>query len=231
MSIVVVVSRDNGGYMFKQIVIDTVTKYFPQVKIGYKDQSTLLKFLGILLFFNPSFMVSETTTIGDTIYYPNINYINVHPATSFIILMHELIHVKDAQKITKPFFSFLYMLPQILFLPALLLFLISWKIAVPVILLFLLPLPAYFRMVFEKRAYMASLYTMNKLNVKSNYNININDQKILFVQQFKNGTYYFAWLFSGVSDEFDVATQKILQGERPYDDPVFDILDEIISVF
>lgn len=218
--------------MFKQIVMDTVTKYFPQVKIGYKDQSTLTKLLGILLFFTPAFMVSETTTIGNTIYYPNVNYVNVHPATSFIILMHELIHVQDAQKITKPFFSLLYLLPQLLFLPILLLLLlISWKIAIPIALLFLLPLPAYFRMKFEKRAYMASLYTMNKLNIKSNYNININDQKNLFVQQFKNATYYFAWPFNEISGEFDMATQKILNGERPYDDPVFDILDEIISVF
>src|SRR5208337_4529336 len=156
-----------------------------------------------------------TTTIGNTIYYTTAVYIDHHPVSSFVILAHELVHVYDEQKLTKPLFSVLYLLPQLLFLPSLLLFAINWHIAIPIVLLCLLPLPAYFRMIFEKRAYIASLYTMNKLNIKSHYHIDIKAQKEVFIRQFKNLDYYYVWPFHNLDKEFEVALQKIRAGERP----------------
>lgn len=176
-------------------------------------------------------MTQFATTVGDTIYYPTASYINHHPVSAFVTLAHEIVHIYDERKITKILFSILYFLPQLLFIPALLLFLISWKIAIPIMLLCLLPIPSYFRMVFEKRAYMASLYTMNKLNIKSHYHINIREQKDVFLQQFKSMDYYYVWPFHHLDKEFDGAVEKIWAGERPYNDKVFDILDQIIEVF
>lgn len=217
--------------MFKPAVTDTVLRLFPTVKIAYKDQSILMKVLSALLFFNPIFMTQYATTIGDTIYYPTASYINHHPVSAFVVLTHEIVHIHDERKMTKLIFSLLYLLPQLLVLPALLLFLVNWHIAIPIILLCLLPIPAYFRMIFEKRAYMASLYTMNKLNIKSHYHINITEQKDFFLQQFKSINYYYVWPFHHLDKEFEVALQKIRAGERPYNDKVFDILDQIIEVF
>jgi len=217
--------------MLKQSVMDTVLSFFPKVKIGYKNQSTFMKIIGGLLFFNPLFMKSFITTIGSTIYYPSSAYVDAHPVSSLVVLLHELVHVHDEKKYTEVLFNLLYLMPQllaILFIP--LLFLVGWKFAL-LSLLFLAPIPAYFRMYFEKRAYIASLYVMNKLNaLHPDYKIDLDDRSNFFVQQFKNGSYYFMWPFSNLDKEFAGALQLIKNGERPYQDDLFDILDKIIAV-
>jgi|SRR5579885_1002689 len=218
--------------MIKQQVLDKVAQFFPDVKIAYKDQSTLMKILGFLLFFNPAFMTSYITTLGSTIYFPSQTYVNAHPVSSLVVLLHELTHVKDEKKISKVLFSLAYLLPQLLvllFLP--LLFIFGWKVAL-FSLIFLAPLPAYFRMIFEKRAYMTSIYVINKLNqTHPDYKINLDDQTKFFVAQFKNFSYYVMWPFNSIDKEFATALQLIKDGKRPYEDPVFDILDQIVVVF
>lgn len=218
--------------MIKQVVLDKVAQYFPKAKIGFKDQSTFMKIIGALLFFNPGFMTQFITTIGDTIYYPSATYVNSHPVSSFVVLLHELVHVYDEKKYSKILFMLSYLLPQLLvllFLP--LLFLVGWKFAL-ISLVFLAPFPAYFRMHFEKRAYIASLYVMQKLNMSHpDYKIDIDDRSNFFTQQFKNASYYFMWPFSNINSDFTKAVDAIKSGNRPYEDKLFDILDEIVSVF
>lgn len=216
--------------MIKQPVLDMVHKFFPSVVIAFKDQSLFMKILGKILFFNKSFMTNYITTIGETIYYPSANYVNGHPASAFIVLLHELVHVRDEKTVGKTIFDALYLLPQILaFLAIPLFFVIGfWSL---LFLLFAAPLPAYFRMNYEKRAYLASLYVMKKLNDKCQYNIDLNDKKQYFLQQFKSSSYYFMWPFSNLDAQFTAALTKINNNERPYDDMIFDILDQIIAVY
>lgn len=217
--------------MIKVAVMEVVHQIFPNVKIAYKDHSLLMRVLSTLLFFNPLFMRSYITVLGNTVYFPSDHYPNSHPVSSFIVLLHELVHVYDQDRLSKPLFSILYLFPQILFLPTLLLFLISWKIALPLILLTLLPWPAYFRMIFEKRAYLASLYVIHCLNNKYHYNINLHQKKQFFIEQFKDSYYYYVWPFKSLDNDFNQAIKKILQGSRPYEDHIFDILDRLILLF
>ena len=216
--------------MFSETVLAKVTQLFPDVKIDYKNNSTLMKILGKIMFIAPTFMSSYTTTVGSAIYFPSEEFVNARPESSLVILLHELVHVTDAHKLTKPLFGFLYLSPQILIFAAALLFLISWKVALPLLLLFGAPVPSYFRMLFERRAYMASLYSMKKLNDKYGNNIDLDAEMKFFLTQFKGPAYYFMYPFSNLDTQFANALQKIKNNQRPYEDKVFDVLDEILAV-
>lgn len=214
---------------FQDLVLEAQKK-FPDLQVKYKDQSSFMKVLGTLMFFNKSFMTDYTTTIGSTVYFPTQSFVQVRPVSASMILLHELVHVHDANKWTRPVFSFLYLTPQILALLCLPLFLISWKLALPLMVLFLLPLPSYFRMLFEKRAYLVSLYVIKILGDKYSFNSNLPSEESFIVEQFKGSGYYFSWPFSNLQKEFDDAVNKIKSGQRPYEDPVFDIIDDLVKL-
>lgn len=216
--------------MFNNVLMSKILEHFPKLQIKFKDQSIFMKFLGTLLFFNKEFMKTFTTTIGSTIYYPSQDFFNTRPVSSLVILLHELVHMNDAKKISKYLFSFLYLSPQILAPFSLLLLFFSWKLAIPLTILFLCPVPSYFRMLFEKRAYMASLYVMKKLADKNKYTINLVDQKDFFLTQFKKSFYYYMWPFNNLDKDFVEALNKINDGKRPFENEIFDILDDIVAV-
>jgi ABC-type multidrug transport system fused ATPase/permease subunit len=210
-------------------IIDNATKYFPTLKIKYKDSSFFMKLLSYILFFNKVFMTKYTTTIGPTIYFPSEAFIKLRPISSLNILLHELTHINDSMKFGTFLYSFLYLFPISLF-PFMLLFLIfSWKIALILIILCMLPLPAYFRMHFERRAYFVSLYVINSLSKKMDFNPFLEDNKKYFISQFKAPAYYFMWVFPNINKQFDEAVKKIKADKRPFEDSFFDIIDELIS--
>jgi hypothetical protein len=211
-----------------QTAVQASQKYFPNLQIKYKDQSFLMKAIGKVLFFNKTFMTNYTTTLGDTIYFPNEAFVKVRGVSSTVILLHEIVHIKDSHKLSKLLFSFLYACPQILVLLMIPLLFISWKFAL-LALLFALPIPALFRMYFEKRAYISSLYALQQLSIKMNFNPYLDKQKEYFLSQFKNSYYYYMWPFDNIRKDFDDALVKIRAGQRPYNDSVFDILDDLIS--
>jgi hypothetical protein len=210
-------------------LVTAAQQYFPKLQIRYKDQSWFMKLIGTLLFFNKSFMTSYTTTIGSTVYFPNEAFTKTRPVSAAVVLLHELVHVKDAQKISKPLFFFLYLFPQVLAPLSLLLLLVSWKIAIPLFILFSLPIPAYFRMYFEKRAYLTSLYALATLGKKMKFNPLLATQEQGFCTHFKDASYYFMWPFSDVKKDLDDGVERVKAGQRPFEDPVFDILDDLIS--
>jgi hypothetical protein len=212
-----------------QDLVTSSQKYFPDLQIKYKDQSFFMKTLGKILFFNPTFMTSYTTTIGSTVYFPTETFVKIRPISACVVLLHELVHIDDAHKISKPLFGFLYMSPLSFIFLCLPLFLLSWKIALPLMLLFGSPIPSFFRMLFEKRAYMTSLYALNALGKRMNFDPKLDSQKTSFLGQFKDSSYYFMWPFSNLDKEFDQAVDKIKAGQRPFDDKVFDTLDELIT--
>jgi hypothetical protein len=84
-------------------------------------------------------------------------------------------------------------------------------------------------MYFERRAYMVSLYSLKTLGTKLNFPPVLQSNKNLFLQHFRDSSYYYMWLFKDVSDKLDDAVIKISEGKRPYEDPVFDILDDLIA--
>lgn len=212
-----------------QKLVTAAQKYFPDLQIRYKNQSKLMQWLGKLLFFNRGFMTSYTTTLGSTVYFPTETFVKARPVSSEVVLLHELVHIQDQHKLTKPLFGFLYLTPQVLFLLCLPLLLVSWKIAVPLMLLFVAPIPSFFRMYFEKRAYLSSLYSMAALGKKLNFDPKLDVQAKYFVQQFKDSSYYFMWPFSDIDKQLADGIEKIKAGERPFEDPVFDILDDLIA--
>ena len=76
-----------------QSIVQSSQIYFPRLEIKYKNESIFMKILGMLLFFNPAFMTSYTTTIGSTIYFPDQRFIVSRETSSSIILLHELVHI------------------------------------------------------------------------------------------------------------------------------------------
>jgi len=212
-----------------QDLVTAAQKYFPDLQIKYKDQSWFMKLVGTLLFFNKAFMTNYTTTIGSQVYFPTESFVKTRPVSAAVILLHELVHIKDAHKISKPLFGALYLSPQIFALLCLPLFLVSWKIALPLVLLFASPIPSYFRMYFEKRAYLTSLYSIYRLSKKLNFKPLLASQEKDFLSQFKGSFYYFMWPFGNLQKEFDDAVAKIQADQRPFEDPVFDIIDDLIT--
>jgi hypothetical protein len=212
-----------------QDLVAAAQKYFPSLQVKYKNQSTFMKFLGTILFFNKGFMTDYVTTIGSTIYIPDETYMKLHSVSGSVVFMHELVHIYDSGRISHPLFTFLYLLPQIMAIFLLpLLFFVKWWIVLPMILLCLAPIPAYFRMVFEKRAYISSIYTLNALGKRLNFNPQLTNQTSFFVAQFKDSYYYFMWPFD-VAPEFTNAITLVQSGQRPYQDPIFDILDDLVT--
>jgi hypothetical protein len=206
-------------------ILANIQKIYPDVNVQFKNQSTFMQVLGKILFFNSSFMTNFVTTIGTTIYYPSQDWINTNPYSASVLLLHELVHIYDQKKESRIVFTILYALPQLLFLLFIpLLFIVSWKFAlIPLILLS--PIPAYFRMYYERRAYMISMYSCQKLNC-------VQSLPSSYVAYFTGSEYYFMWPFSsGLTEEFTTAQNQILAGQRPNNPEaaVYDMIDTIFS--
>jgi hypothetical protein len=91
-----------------------------------------------------------------------------------------------------------------------------------------MPIPSFFRMYFEKRAYISSLYVIYKLSKKLNFDPSLKIHRDYFVDQFKGSYYYFMWPFKNIEKDFDEAIVKICNDERPFQDTAFDMLDDLI---
>lgn len=216
--------------MISDKVLTKAKEFFPDLEIRYKEESTLMKVLGKILFFNKSFMTNFTTTLGSKIYFPNKKFVDLRPLSSLVVLLHELVHVSDSKKWSRVLFSFLYMFPLSLALVFLPLLLVSWKVFLPLLVLSLLPIPAYFRMVFEKRAYMVSLYVLQQLSIKKEFTTNLDTAAASYLENFKDSSYYFMWPFKNLEKEFADAVVKVKAGQKPYEDPVFEMVDKVLEV-
>jgi hypothetical protein len=215
-------------------LVNSAKVYFPNLQIKYKNESLFMKILSILLFFNPKFMTGYTNTFGNTVYFASRNYIIDNPVLCQTTLLHELVHMHDLKQKGSILYILQYGFPQILVLACLPLFFFFWKIALVLTILFLLPLPAYFRMQFEKRGYLCSLYCLNAFGKKYNMPLadiqnmlNINKQS--FNDEFKSSAYYYMWMFNSINSDFDKGVNKIKAGLKPYDDDVFNMIDDLLS--
>ena len=213
---------------FNQVVTE-IQQYYPDMRVAYKDESTFMKTLGKILFFNKSFMNDYTTTIGSTVYFPTRKFVEQKPINAAIVILHEMMHIDQAKKYSKYLFSFLYLFPQISFLIFLPLLFLSWKIFLPLLILSALPIPAYFRSYFEQQAYSVSLYSVYKLAKLGGLNIDLSHNANFYISQFKGPYYYFMNPFNSVDEYFKNTVQKIYDDGKPFDHQVFNTVDSILN--
>lgn len=189
---------------FDELVTKAKT-YFPDLKIKFKDQDPFMKFLGMLMFFNPGFMTSFVTTIGNTIYWPSKE--DLERRSTSEIFIHECIHMYDDKK-DNLLFKIGYLFPQILALPILLLlFVLTWKIVIPLMLLCLAPWPAPWRAKSERRAYFVSMRVGYEL-----FGIDPELSGPHYAKNFKNSSYYWMMPF-GEDEKFAVEAANIKAGK------------------
>ena len=128
-------------------------------KIRYKDTSRRMQIIGRSIgWFCPEFLESYTTTIGSTIYFPSEEFLSEQPETAKSVLAHEVVHLLDQKRLTKPVFMLAYLFPQVLALGVFLFPWLDWWALG--FLVFGLPIPSYTRLYFEARAYAISLHTL-----------------------------------------------------------------------
>jgi len=211
---------------FNELVSKAQT-FFPNLQIKYKDQDVLMKVLGTLLFFNPDFKNKFITTIGDTIYWPSQQFVQDNPKAVSEIFIHECTHIYDEKRLGSARFKLGYLFPQILALPMLLLlFVLTWKVVLPLVILCLLPLPAPFRAASERRAYFVSM--------RVGYQLYDWDPKAMgksFASNFKNSSYYWMMPF-GEEAKFAAEAENILAGKpESANDPQLDkMINDLMAV-
>lgn len=205
-------------------VVAEAKKIFP-VQIKYKNEDAGMKILGKLMFFNPSFMTDYITTIGYTVYYPSRDWVNQNEISATISFIHECVHMNDEKRYNSFLWKLGYLFPHWLsLLVPFLLFVLSWKIVLPLALFFLLPLPAPFRMISEKRAYLAGIYAAHKL-----YNLDPSLLANDWSKIFKDSSYYWMWIF-GLDREFEEFVNFInMNKELPIDSETLKIVNQLIS--
>lgn len=169
--------------------------YFPDLQIKYKDQSTLMKITGKLMFFNPDFMTNYVTTLGNTVYVPNEQYIQNSPLSFNDVFIHECTHMYDEKRLGF-WYNLGYVFPQVLSLVVFIaLVFFTWKLALLALVLFLLPWPAPWRAYFEKRAYFVQMYAGSQI-----YGDDPEQDSMRYAQWFRNGDYYWMWIFEQDSE-------------------------------
>jgi len=103
--------------MFDELCIQ-IRSEFPDFKLVRKQDSAMMKALGFLLkvvtlWQARQFMQSYITTIGRTVY-TNVDWEAMDEASRCIVLRHERVHMRQAARLGRLWFSFLYAVP---FLP------------------------------------------------------------------------------------------------------------------
>ena len=183
--------------------------------IKFKDESTFMKLLGKILFFNKGFMTSYKTTIWKTVYFTNRSSIEKNIDNNIVLLGHEFVHASDAANFLKfLLFMFIYLSPQILAPFALILMPFNWILSLILFLILLTPIPSLGRTYYEFKAYTMSLFIKNELLKASGTSIEERRNSLyLFVKTYNKwfiaSDYYFMWPF-GIEKRLKEKTEEIL---------------------
>jgi hypothetical protein len=216
-----------------------LAKRLPGFAIEYKDESTLMKIIGAIMFFNKAFMTGFVTTIGYKVYFPTRTAVESMRGNGRIgTLAHEYRHAKDASRLTRVLFGALYLFPQLLAIMALLSWLVlgplmlfgvmswSWWLLIPLLsLLFFAPLPAPFRKKYELYGYKMSLFAENEFLKEAGVSSEdrLNYLKAMAERKnahFTGANYYFMWPF-GVEEDLLEAAEKIVSGQILKEDDIY----------
>lgn len=190
------------------------------LKVRFKNESILMRVLGIILFFNPDFMTNYTTTIGNTVYFPSKEWLESRKTSAAAVLAHELVHIQDSKEAGLIVFSYTYLVPQIFALLSLFAIFSSWWWLL--CLVFLAPIPAPFRTYWELRGYAMS----DAVRYKSTEKFTDIDW---MAGQFTSGSYFFMWPFKADIKKRILRNRELIkQGKLSQK---IDYCDEIIDCF
>lgn len=137
-----------------------IAETIPGFEIKYKTDSKLQKVIGTAIsFFNPRYLTTVTTTASPVVWFPSKEYVENDYQKAFNTLAHEFVHLCD-QSGRKGLFNCLYLFPQVLSLVGLAGLAGLWYTPLYWLLALLLlaaPLPAPWRVRYERRAYTMSM--------------------------------------------------------------------------
>lgn len=190
-----------------------------------KDKSFLMKFLSWVLLFNRRFM-EYITTVGKMIYFPAKFWDDDHSddQSFWQVTVHEMVHAYDMRTWWRMlWWGFLYLCPQILALPCLILaFVHSWWWLFGLSLV--APLPAVGRYLFEIRGYTGTIATHIWLGEE------VPEISDWYVKQFTGTYYYYMWPFRGmVVRSLERNRDKILDGSIEKEIPILVPLRKIVE--
>jgi hypothetical protein len=193
---------NNKTIMIPRLVqdyINEVTNKYGSIIFKYKSSSVTQKLISYIVFvFNPSYMTSYITILGNTFWIPD-DFLKSPALTILEVVTHETIHKKDTKNDGKALFWFLYASPQVWAIPAFLIILglvlfLKWCwLLIFLSLIFVAPWPAYWRYKYELRGYRTTL-----LFAKYIYNVNSVEMQTIKNQiagQLSEKWYYFIWPF------------------------------------
>jgi hypothetical protein len=199
------------------------------VRIKYKSESWLMRFLSFILFFSKGFMTNYATTIGKTIYLPDKSK-TWNPNVTKALLAHEYVHVFDYDK--DKLFSIKYLFPQILVLFALLV--TPFTLFGLLFLCFILPFPAYWRKKYEVRGYTMTLIAWNDIwkrqGKSDDYIAILLDRMVIRLNKhFTKSSYYWMWPF-GVEKELRKSIHTIRTGDIFTGDDTYQKVKDVVLV-
>jgi len=191
---------------------EKIKKNVPTYELRFKNESTLMKIMSKILFFNKGFMTKVKTVLGTKVYWTSREDYDRNPRETFGSLAHEFVHVMDYKR-NPVKFALGYLFPQILATPALLFVLLS-PILIPLIVfgvvpacvlwvlltaLFLAPIPSLGRKWAEMRGYGMNIKLMVWL-----YGLFPKHYREWYVRHFTGPTYYYMWPFKrSIEEEID----------------------------
>ncbi len=221
-----------------ELLISKIKESVPKFEVLSKDKSKTQRFLGWLLglFGMSRYMEDFWTTFYPNVYSPAKSNFKEDPESSFHVLAHEYVHLLDTKK-NGAWFRFSYILPQVMAILSVFSLLAIWFglwwLFSLCAILFILPIPAYFRMKIELRGYAMGMATRIWMNGKIE-----PDYKEYIMGRFVGFDYYKMWPFKGgmmkrINDvEKSIHSGDILK-DKPYSD-VYNILklseDKAISM-
>lgn len=169
---------------------DTLVKEYQKLlpfEICYKEESRGMRFASVMLtIFCPTFMTHFTSVIGNRIYFPSRKFIERDEYGAMRTLAHELVHLLDQRRVSKPAFMISYLFPQSLAVGVFAFPWLGWWALL--FLLFLAPIPSWPRFYFESRG-----YAMNVMTARPSRKQAILDGSI---RQFTGWNYYRMYPFS-----------------------------------
>jgi len=199
-----------------KLLEDVIRKQIPSFEVRFKDKgpgSGGQKLIAKLIWlFNREYMTRYISTFYPRVYWPTEADYRDDPRGAFKTLAHEAVHLMDDHR-RRGWFAFSYLLPAVLAPLALgalaAIWASNWFLMFLVALVFLLPLPAYWRMWWELRGYSMSMamYAWRDGSIPA-------DTKTWMAERFTGPAYYFMWPFKrGIMRRLAASEKAIHNGD------------------
>ncbi len=187
-----------GNELLDKFMMNIVWKLDSKVRLYDKQSSALMWFLyvaGFMWIWNTGFFKRFHTTIGNKVYIKRDSVLLQDWTGVYKTMRHEFIHILQRRK-HWIFYDIAYLFPQVLAvfaIPSLLaiLFGLQWLWFL-CSLVFLLPLPAYWRMKFEMEAYTQTILVSYEV-----HGFVSESMVSRIARNFTGPAYYFMWPLKG----------------------------------